>query len=147
MATETNTFWSDLQDLEETIAKSQRFELEASSPEEGEVSFAHAVKHAAGLRIMQNRLEEGNVLHLMALRDDEYQNFCVYFNSKSIMEADDNLCIWRSTNSATNCAECARSIMKAMASMLTVIGYEVYVNEGETVVLFNPLLKGRVDDN
>lgn len=143
IATQTEQFDSYIKSVEEQVFAHSRLQIESSNPNEKR-SLRRAVRHAAGLKIMQDKFNSGSSIHLHAVFNPGINAHCVYFNDKPIAEASDNLIVWKASMDVLNRKETAESVAYTLAVMLTVLGHEVLVNGSKEP--FDPFIQGRNDE-
>jgi hypothetical protein len=128
--------------IEERLLSSSRLQIESTDPQQKR-PLRRALRHAAGLKLMRSKFDSGSTLYLSAIFNAGVNAYCVYFNDKPIVFGEDNLIIWKASQSILNRMEIANSVVLTLSVMLTVLGYEVFINSQSEP--FEPLIQGRDD--
>lgn len=128
--------------IEERVLATSRLQIESTDPNLKR-PLRRAVRHAAGLELMRDKLDSGFPLYIDVVFNHGINAECVYFNDKKIEGAKDNLVIWKANKDILNRREVSHSVASTLALMLTVLGYEVFLSGSEEP--FDPLIQGRRD--
>ena len=135
-------FREAIQIAEEKILASSRFQIETKD-EKITRPLRRALRHAAGMRLLREKFETNECIHLYAAFNSGINAWCVYLNNKPVNSSVDNLVIWKATVDLLNRQEIATSVIMTTAVMLTVLGYEIYI--GDSTEPFNAFIQGRDD--
>ncbi len=110
------------------VHAAQRFQLHTDDPQ-CKIPIQEAVIHATCIRVLQERMKSTQKIYLKSAFNKEYNAAVVYLHTKPISNAHDMLCIWRATKAIMNRIEIAQSLAFSIAVLLTVLGYEVHIDD------------------
>lgn len=134
-------FREQIQQTAKLVYAAQKFQITAEDDSKPAIDIKDAVTHAACIRILQERLKSSPQIYLSSVFNNEMNAAVVYINTRPVKEATDSLCIWRATKAIMNRVEIAETFAMSLAVMLTILGYEVFVND--TTEPFSAFAKGK----
>lgn len=141
MTTEQKTdtdFVQQFKAAEQRAFATNKLQLVSDHPD-CKIPIAKAVAHAAGLSLLKDKLN-GPTVYLSAKFHQEMNAHIVFLNDKPNNKNDDNLCIWRATTGSLNFMDTAKSVVQTTACILTLLGYEVFIEDSQEV--FSPIIQG-----
>jgi len=117
-------FESELADRREAVIKQNPVKIW----DKDDNLIEEAVSHLVGVEMMREKLEQGGPFYLRACYFPRSSCYAVLFNNKPLNDANDNLRIWTSTANYLNSPTLAEGVMVSLASVLTLLGYEVQIS-------------------
>lgn len=136
----TSDFKEEILRTAKMVYSAQKFQI-ISDDEKCNLDIKDAVTHAACIRILQDRLKNSQQVYLSAVFNSEMNAAVVYINTRPIAQTTDSLCVWRATKAIMNRVEIAQSFAYSLGVMMTILGYEVYIDEATEP--FSAFAKGK----